>query len=147
MIAGLIVNSASEVLEPAFETLDASLDAGENAAQYWANRSAESGNWLYDVPGAFASLWTHDTALSTTLTLAPIGWGARGYRLGREISQGRNFRVAPFGNRTGHRTGRYPHYHRRGMNRSTGDVHSGQGIGRHRPWDAKSTDRSFWDRF
>jgi hypothetical protein len=23
----------------------------------------------------------------------------------------------------------------------------GQGIGRHRPWETKSTDKSFWDRF
>jgi RHS repeat-associated protein len=32
------------------------------------------------------------------------------------------------------------HYHRRGLK-------PGQGIGRHRPWEKKATDKSFWDRF
>ena len=32
------------------------------------------------------------------------------------------------------------HYHRRG-------TAPGQGIGRHRPWQKKATDKSFWDRF
>jgi RHS repeat-associated protein len=59
---------------------------------------------------------------------------------GREIKFSSNFRVAPFGNRTGHLQGRWPHYHRRGTN-------EGQGIGRHRPWETKSVDQSFWDRF
>ena len=71
----------------------------------------------------------------------------RGYSLGREISFGRNFRIAPFGNRTGHPTGRYPHYHRRGVNPNTGQTISGQGINRHRPWDTRSTDSTFVDRF
>ena len=59
---------------------------------------------------------------------------------GREISFGKNFRIAPFGNRTGHSIGRWPHYHRRG-------TQPGQGIGRHRPFERKSPDKSFWDRF
>jgi len=55
--------------------------------------------------------------------------------------------VAPLGNRTGQHTGKYPHYNRRqqpGVNRL---VTRRQGIGRHRPWDSKSGDKSFWDRF
>ena len=76
-----------------------------------------------------------------------IGGLARGYQLGREISFGRNFRIAPVGNRTGHATGRFPHYHRRGVDRATGETLPGQGIGRHRPWDTRSTDRNWWDRF
>ncbi len=47
---------------------------------------------------------------------------------GHEYAFGKNFRVAPWGNRTGHPTGRYPHYHRRYPG-------PGGGIGRHRPWD------------
>jgi uncharacterized protein RhaS with RHS repeats len=74
------------------------------------------------------------------------GGAARGYNSGAEISAGRNFRVAPFGNRTGHPTGRFPHYHRRAVDQ-TGQTLPGQGIGRHRPWDSRSTDRGFGDRF
>lgn len=71
-----------------------------------------------------------------------------GYASGVEIAIGRNFRVAPFGNRTGHPTGRYPHYHRRGPhNPLTNETAAGQGIGRHRPWDIKSIDTTFGDRF
>ena len=66
---------------------------------------------------------------------------------GREISLGRNFRLAPFGNRTGHSLGRWPHYHRRAIDRATGQTRPGQGIGRHRPIETKSNDTSFWDRF
>lgn len=85
---------------------------------------------------------------------AGIGWGLgvggagliRGYRAGSEISIGNNLRIAPFGNRTGHPTGRYPHYHRRVVD-SGGQTVPGQGIGRHRPWDSRSTDTSVLDRF
>jgi RHS repeat-associated protein len=62
------------------------------------------------------------------------------WQKGAEISFGKNFRIAPWGNRTGHPYGRWPHYHRRG-------TESGQGIGRHRPWETKSTDKSWRDRF
>ncbi len=65
---------------------------------------------------------------------------------GREIKIGKNVRIAPLGNRTGHPTGGWPHYHRRVVN-DAGDSMPGQGIGRHRPWDKKSTDKSFWNRF
>ncbi|WP_315716585.1 MULTISPECIES: RHS repeat-associated core domain-containing protein [unclassified Bradyrhizobium] len=67
--------------------------------------------------------------------------------LGWEYSFGRNFRFAPYGNRTGHPLGRWPHYHRRAVDPVTGETMPGGGIGRHRPWETKSTDRSFWSRF
>ncbi|MDW8321235.1 MAG: RHS repeat-associated core domain-containing protein [Armatimonadota bacterium] len=60
-----------------------------------------------------------------------------GYRTGYEFRLGRNFRIAPWGNRRGHKYGEWPHYHRRGRG----------GIARHRPWEPKASDRSFWDRF
>ncbi len=65
---------------------------------------------------------------------------------GKEISYGNNFRIALFGNRTGHPTGKFPHYHRRGVDKN-GMTEPGQGIKRHRPWDTKQSDGSFWDRF
>ncbi|MBS0522228.1 MAG: hypothetical protein JSS04_01230, partial [Proteobacteria bacterium] len=76
--------------------------------------------------------------------------GAKACRMlirGEEISFGKNFRVAPGGNRTGDPTGKYPHYHRRVIDPNTGKTQPGQGIGRHRPWDTTDPDTSFWDRF
>ena len=67
--------------------------------------------------------------------------------LGREISFGKNFRIALFGNRTGNTFGRWPHYHRRVIDKLTGNTKPGQGIGRHRPWETKSTDKGIKDRF
>ncbi|MCC2100630.1 MAG: RHS repeat-associated core domain-containing protein, partial [Hyphomicrobiales bacterium] len=58
---------------------------------------------------------------------------------GKEI-KGANWRIAPGGNRTDNVFGKWPHYHRRGQG-------EGQGIGRHRPWETKRKDTSFWDRF
>ena len=121
--------------------------AGASAAQYWADLHVQTGNPMYAVPGMFASLWTPDTALQTAFTLGTAGGGSVGFRFGREITFGRNMRVAPFGNRTGHRYGELPHYHRRGIDPATGQTLPGQGIGRHRPWEVKSTDRSWWERF
>jgi RHS repeat-associated protein len=77
---------------------------------------------------------------------AVLGGVGRFAQLGKEISLGKNLRVAPFGNRTGHPLGRWPHYHRRGLGPS-GGTRPGQGIGRHRPWETKSTDTVIWDRF
>ena len=68
-------------------------------------------------------------------------------KFGWEIS-GKNWRVAPFGNRTGHPQGRWPHYHRRGtVDPKTGQPLPGKGLNRHRPWEKKDTDKSFWERF
>jgi len=87
-------------------------------------------------------------ATGVTSTTAVVTRGAlRGYRTGHEIRLGSNVRIAPFGNRTPHPIGRYPHYHRRGVDPATGATKPGQGIGRHRPLEKKSTDKSFWDRF
>lgn len=65
---------------------------------------------------------------------------------GAEVTIG-GIRLAPFGNRTGNPTGELPHYHRRVIDPMTSEPAPGQGIGRHRPWDTRSTDTSFWDRF
>lgn len=74
-------------------------------------------------------------------------WGGiKTVRAGRELS-GKNWRIAPFGNKTNHPLGKYPHYHRRGINPKTGQTKDGQGIKRHRPLEKKSSDTSFWDRF
>jgi RHS repeat-associated protein len=70
-----------------------------------------------------------------------------GYETGAELAIGDNFRIAPWGNRTGHKFGRFPHYHRRGCPDADGKTPPGQGIGRHRPWEAKSPDKNWWDRF
>ncbi len=71
-----------------------------------------------------------------------LGFGVAG----REITIGSNFRLAPFGNRTGHPQGKFPHYHRRRIG-PNGKPLEGQGLPRHRPWQKMGPDTSFWDRF
>ncbi|MEL7480099.1 MAG: RHS repeat-associated core domain-containing protein [Pseudomonadota bacterium] len=72
---------------------------------------------------------------------------------GKEWKVSNDLRIAFFGNRTGHPTGRFPHYHRRGrIDPETGQPAHGQGIGRHRPWDTRQPRRGepperFRDRF
>ena len=66
--------------------------------------------------------------------------------LSGEIKVGQNIRIAPIGNNTGHTIGRLPHYHRRVVD-NMGNTKVGQGIGRHRPWETKSTDTSWRNRF
>ncbi len=68
-------------------------------------------------------------------------------RWGDELEFGDNFRVAPFGNRTSHPYGPYPHYHRRVIDPKTGQPFRSQGDRRHRPWETKPDDKTFWDRF
>jgi len=65
---------------------------------------------------------------------------------GREYKIGDDLRLAPWGNRTGHELGRWPHYHRRATD-SEGVTLPGQGIGRHRPWETKSPDKNMCARF
>jgi len=73
--------------------------------------------------------------------------GGSEWLIGKEYNIGKNgTRLAPWGNRTGHKAGKFPHYHRKIFNRK-GKVKQGQGIKRHRPWDKKPTDKSLWDRF
>ena len=69
-------------------------------------------------------------------------------RYGREIKLGSVCRIAPFGNRTGHPTGKFPHYHRAVPNpNKPGHSLPGQSKKRHRPWDTKPDDKSWRDRF
>jgi len=75
------------------------------------------------------------------------GGAGSAWKAGRDIRIGQNLLIAPFGNRTGHHLARWPHYHRRGIDPVTGLTRPGQGIGRHRPWETKGTDTSFWKRF
>jgi len=51
-----------------------------------------------------------------------------------ELSFGKNFRIAPFGNRTSNPIGNLPHYHRRILG-PNGETIPGGGIGWHRPWE------------
>jgi RHS repeat-associated protein len=76
---------------------------------------------------------------ATLIPIERIPSLVRFIREGREIKIGENWRFAPFGNRRGG-TGRFPHYHRRGEG-------PGQGIGRHRPWETRPGDESWWERF
>lgn len=65
---------------------------------------------------------------------ALLGIAARHAVTGREYCFGPNLRIAPWGNRTGHPTGRFPHYHRRIFD-GQGNPVSGGGMRWHRPWD------------
>ncbi len=137
------------------EYLRAPLDpkAGEEAALWWASRFLDESNAWYETSvywtfGLFASLWTPET-YSTTSDVLLGAWGVgKGYSKGPEFKLGKRFRVAPFGNRTGHQIGRYPHYHRQGpIDPKTGVPIKGQGLKRHRPWETKHGDSKFRDRF
>ncbi|ANC52531.1 hypothetical protein A4249_01840 [Brevundimonas sp. GW460-12-10-14-LB2] len=79
-------------------------------------------------------------------TGATLGQGTRWALIGKEFKIGKNFRLAPFGNRGPGRTGA-PHYHRRPSPNERGEVPSGQSINRHRPWQSHRDDKSWWDRF
>ena len=94
--------------------------------------------------GAFDDINWGSVAGSAALgALGGSGW--RMFKTGREFSFGKNFRIAPFGNRTGHPTGRFPHYHRRVLG-PDGKTVPGGSINRHRPWDTRTTDRGWTDR-
>lgn len=85
--------------------------------------------------------------VSALYGLGKTGAGVENFaRAGREVKFGNDFRVAPFGNRTGNQLGKFPHYHQRVVD-PCGNTLPGQGIGRHRPWETKSTDTSFWNRW
>jgi RHS repeat-associated protein len=76
-------------------------------------------------------------------TAVGAGFGA----VGREFRVA-GVRIAPFGNRAGNPKGTLPHYHRGIPNpKKPGQSLPDQGMSRHRPWDAKPKDKSFWDRF
>ena len=121
-------------------------EAGEDALNYWINKQLSTGNSFYYVPAFFAALWTPDTSEDTAETLS-LCIGGAWYKTGKEITFGsKGTRLAPFGNRTGNQYGKYPHYHRKRINRK-GKTKQGQGLKRHRPWESKPMDKSFWDRF
>jgi len=116
------------------------------------------GRGVFDVPqvtrhggGPLRLDWSegmllHGVSLANTTDVASGLFGL--YGLGREYSFGRNFRLAPFGNRTGHPIGRWPHYHRRVPDpHHPGQSLPGQGIGRHRPWETSTHDTSWRDRW
>jgi RHS repeat-associated protein len=90
--------------------------------------------WFYggSIAGGAAGL-----GVAQVIRFALNGW---------EISIGDDFRLAPFGNRTGNRLGRIPHYHRRIFD-PDGAVRDGGGIGRHRPWEAPPPGKPWWWRF
>jgi hypothetical protein len=110
-------------------------------AGFWAYRASQ----VYTTAGSVFNLGRSSYILITdpssfgwqdALGFAPaLGWSANMARLGNEIQFGRNFRLAPFGNRTGHPIGKWPHYHRRVIDPATGNTLPGGGIGRHRPWE------------
>ncbi len=75
------------------------------------------------------------------------GKAHKAFKLGREIKVGKNFRLAPWGNRTGHKYGRFPHYHRRGRLGGDGKPLPGQGMGRHRPWEPPAPGQPWRSRF
>ncbi|MBJ7313520.1 RHS repeat-associated core domain-containing protein, partial [Rugamonas sp. CCM 8940] len=76
-----------------------------------------------------------------------VAVSAIGIKYGPELSIGNDFRIAPWGNRTGNPYGKLPHYHRRAPPSAGGETPPGQGIGRHRPWEPKSPDKKWCDRF
>lgn len=57
------------------------------------------------------------------------------FAAGKEITIGKNLRIAPFGNRTKNILGQLPHIHQRVVNPATGETLPGQGIKWHRPWE------------
>jgi RHS repeat-associated protein len=69
-----------------------------------------------------------------------VAYGGRYIVKGYETKLGKNWRIAPFGNRKGKWYNWLPHYHRRGSG-------PGQGIGRHRPWQNSRHDQHWWNRF
>ncbi|MGL4854115.1 MAG: hypothetical protein ACRC37_02560 [Lentisphaeria bacterium] len=106
--------------------------------------NAVGGQWADSSSGAYTGGII--TGIATTALVSGRATYV-GYKNGSEIaSKSKNLRIAPFGNRTGNKLGRFPHYHRRGIDKS-GNTRNGQGIGRHRPWEKKSSDKNFRDRF
>ena len=77
--------------------------------------------------------------IAGTLIVAP--WAIAG----KELSIGA-IRIAPFGNRSGNKIGRWPHYHRRHFD-AKGRVKRDQSMDRHRPWERRESDSSRRDRF
>jgi RHS repeat-associated protein len=58
---------------------------GDSAAQFWADKQEQTGNWLYAIPGGLASLWTPCVSNQTFLSLLPIGPAGRGLAAGAKL--------------------------------------------------------------
>jgi RHS repeat-associated protein len=101
-------------------------------------------NWL-DIEGVDKSS-SYYTAGSYTGVAWWVSFNVCGYNSGYEFKIGKNWRLAPWGNRTGNKMGEKPHYHRRKID-ADGNTKPGQGIGRHRPWEKKSTDNSWRNKW
>lgn len=67
-----------------------------------------------------------DFFMTVVMNIAP-------YSKGIEFSLGENFRIAPWGNRTGNEFGELPHYHRL-IESSPGKTVPGGSLDWHRPW-------------
>ncbi len=87
-----------------------------------------------------------DLAMEFAMAGAGV-WNFAKWKRGFEYVDRYGNRWAPWGNRTGHPTGRWPHYHRRKTDPNTGQTVPGGSRKRHRPWDKKATDQSWWDRW
>jgi RHS repeat-associated protein len=57
--------------------VDAGESYGDSAAQHWADLHVRTGNFLYAIPGAMASLWTPCTSNQTFLGLLPPAAGGK----------------------------------------------------------------------
>lgn len=107
--------------------------------------------WVLDDDGCYE--W-NEAARDAALGAAFGVWGKAGYagRYGRELSgltrSGGRWRVAPWGNRTNHPFGKWPHYHRSRPNpNKPGESLPGHSIRRHRPFEKKPSDKTILDRF
>jgi RHS repeat-associated protein len=151
------------------------LDAGSNRFEYVAgdplnridpNGSFDIPQWLVDAVAGFGDAASLGTSVvirqllgwNEFVNFCSVGYVSGAllgdisafiiYRAGGELRIGRNIRIAPYGNRTGHPSGELPHYHRRAWpDAETGVTPPGGGIGRHRPWDPPPVGQPWWRRY
>jgi len=157
-VYGYAAQNPMRYTDPTGEFIPAVVWGGRAALACWRNPACRA------AAGAAASSaygwWSDEDGCYTTEEfLWDAGLGAAAGGLSRPFLRGseygfRGTRFAPFGNRWTFPTrggrpwqrtwnnsnGKWPHYHRTRPG-------YGQGKGRHRPWDTRPTDRSFWDRF
>ena len=107
--------------------------------------------WWLDEDGCYE--W-HEVVRDAALGAGFGVWAKAGYagRYGKEwagaTKAGGKWRVAPWGNRTDNKFGKWPHYHRsRPDPKRPGESLPGHSIGRHRPFEKRAKDNSIWDRF